>query len=65
MEYDNVTNRYLYPDRYIEMIPYFLSVYQVQQYACAIYTEWGALKCVVCPGNATADSGPVYRPDSI
>jgi hypothetical protein len=26
MEFDNVTNRYLYPDRYIlKMIPYFLN----------------------------------------
>jgi hypothetical protein len=24
MEFDHVTNRYLYPDRYIKMIPYFL-----------------------------------------
>jgi hypothetical protein len=25
MEFDRVTNRYLYPDRYIKMIPYFLN----------------------------------------
>jgi hypothetical protein len=25
MEFDHVTNRYLYPDRYIKMIPYFLN----------------------------------------
>ena len=25
MEFDHVTNRYLYPDRYIKMIPYFLT----------------------------------------
>jgi hypothetical protein len=25
MEFDHVTNRYLYRDRYIKMIPYFLS----------------------------------------
>jgi hypothetical protein len=27
MEFDLVTNRYLYPDRYIKMMPYFLNVY--------------------------------------
>jgi sensor histidine kinase YesM len=26
MEFDHVTNRYLYPDRYIKMIPYFLII---------------------------------------
>jgi hypothetical protein len=26
MEFDPVTNRYLYLDRYIKMIPYFLNV---------------------------------------
>jgi hypothetical protein len=25
MEFDHVSNRYLYPDRYIKMIPYFLN----------------------------------------
>jgi hypothetical protein len=25
MEFDHVTNLYLYPDRYIKMIPYYLS----------------------------------------
>jgi hypothetical protein len=25
MEFDHVTNQYLYPDRYIKMIPYFLN----------------------------------------
>jgi hypothetical protein len=24
MEFDHVTNRYLYPDRYIKLIPYIL-----------------------------------------
>jgi hypothetical protein len=26
IEFDLVTNRYLYPDRYIKMIPYFLNI---------------------------------------
>jgi hypothetical protein len=26
MEFDHMTNRYLYPDRYIKMIPYFLII---------------------------------------
>jgi hypothetical protein len=25
MEFDHVTNRYLYPDKYIKMIPYILN----------------------------------------
>jgi hypothetical protein len=28
MEFDHVTNRYLYPDRYIKMIPYFLNEFK-------------------------------------
>jgi hypothetical protein len=30
MEFDHVTNRYLYPDRYIKMIPYFLNIDMLQ-----------------------------------
>jgi hypothetical protein len=29
MEFDHLTNRYLYPDRYIKMIPYFLNNYYI------------------------------------
>jgi hypothetical protein len=32
MEFDHVTNRYLYPDRYIKMILYFL-INQTKLYA--------------------------------
>jgi hypothetical protein len=27
MEFDHVTDQYLYPDRYIKMIPYFFNNY--------------------------------------
>jgi hypothetical protein len=36
MEFDYVTNRYLYPDKYIKMIPYFLnSIYGINAYTHA------------------------------
>jgi hypothetical protein len=45
MEFDHVTNRYLYPDRYmyIKMIPYFLSVCLTYCVTCVCLTY-----CVTC-----------------
>jgi hypothetical protein len=36
MEFDHVTNRYLYPDTYIKMIPYFLNI----TYSFTVYTYY-------------------------
>jgi hypothetical protein len=40
MEFDHVTNRYLYSDRYIKMIPYFLNYYKCNKYISLLMTEY-------------------------
>jgi hypothetical protein len=34
MEFDHVTNRYLYPDRYMKMTPYFLNAGTIEKLSC-------------------------------